>query len=125
MTQQQREQMHRELGQLKDAFHLVVERGFRFAGSLLDALLEGREADAARLRAADQPRPPRLWAVPEVAAYLGVEPRTIYQWVWERSMPSRKAGEELRFDPDEVDRWTVRDRAAKEPVERARAHVVQ
>src|SRR5262245_17900932 len=52
----------------------------------------------------------KLWTVVEIAEYLRVEPRTVYVWVREKGMPARKAGDELRFDPDEVERWTMRDR---------------
>src|SRR5215813_4978173 len=52
----------------------------------------------------------KLWTVAEIAEYLRVEPRTVYVWVREKDLPARKAGDELRFDPDEVERWTMRDR---------------
>ena len=67
----------------------------------------------------------KLWTVAEIAEYLRVEPRTVYIWVREKGMPARKAGDELRFDPDEVDRWTMRDRETKETIEKARIRVLR
>lgn len=48
-----------------------------------------------------------LWNVGEVAAFLGVPDRTVRDWVYRRVIPFRKAGKNVRFDPEEVERWTL------------------
>lgn len=48
-----------------------------------------------------------LWSVNDVAQFLGVSPRTIRDWVYRRCIPFRKAGNTLRFSPDEIERWTL------------------
>lgn len=50
---------------------------------------------------------PVLLTVAEVAALLRVEVSTIYVWTSKRKIPFRKVGGRLRFDRDEVLRWTV------------------
>jgi excisionase family DNA binding protein len=67
----------------------------------------------------------KLWTVAEIAEYLSVEPRTVYVWVREKGMPARKAGDELRFDPDEVERWTMRDRETEKIIEKIRIRALR
>jgi excisionase family DNA binding protein len=67
----------------------------------------------------------KLWTVAEIAEYLRVEPRTVYVWVREKGMPARKAGDELRFDPDEVERWTMRDRETEKIIEKTRIRALK
>lgn len=50
---------------------------------------------------------PVLLTVSEVAALLRVEVATIYVWTSKRKIPFRKVGGRLRFDRDEVLRWTL------------------
>lgn len=50
---------------------------------------------------------PVLLTVEEVAALLRVEVATIYVWTSKRKIPFRKVGGRLRFDRDEVLRWTT------------------
>jgi excisionase family DNA binding protein len=50
----------------------------------------------------------RLLTVPEVADYLRVKPRTVYQWVWRRRIPFVKAGATVRFRRAEIDDWLAR-----------------
>lgn len=49
-----------------------------------------------------------LWDVNATAQFLGVSPRTIRDWVYRRVIPFRKAGKNVRFDPEEIERWTLR-----------------
>lgn len=49
-----------------------------------------------------------LLTVPEVAEYLRVKPRTVYQWVWRRRIPFLKAGSTVRFRRAEIDEWLAR-----------------
>jgi excisionase family DNA binding protein len=51
--------------------------------------------------------PPPLLTVAEVAALLRVEVSTIYVWTSKRRIPFRKVGGRLRFDREEILRWTV------------------
>ena len=46
----------------------------------------------------------------ECAAYLGVKPGTIYQWVHERKIPARKHGGKLMFHQQEIDEWSASQR---------------
>lgn len=50
----------------------------------------------------------RLLTVAEVADYLRVKPRTVYQWVWRRRIPFVKAGATVRFRRVEIDDWLAR-----------------
>jgi excisionase family DNA binding protein len=51
---------------------------------------------------------PHLLKVPELAAFLNVKPRTIYEMVAQRRIPYRKppGSNILRFDLDEIIAWT-------------------
>ena len=51
----------------------------------------------------------RLWSVQELAAYLGVEVRTLYHWRQAGSGPvAIKVGRALRYDPALVREWLAR-----------------
>ncbi len=47
----------------------------------------------------------RLLTVDEVATWLQVKPRTIYQWVHEGYIPVLKLGALVRFDQASVAAW--------------------
>jgi excisionase family DNA binding protein len=47
-----------------------------------------------------------LWRVEEAAEYLGIRPKTLYEWVRLDRVPYRKIGFNVRFDPDDLARWT-------------------
>lgn len=47
-----------------------------------------------------------LWRVEEAAEYLGIRPKTLYEWVRSGRVPYRKIGFNVRFDPEELERWT-------------------
>jgi excisionase family DNA binding protein len=49
---------------------------------------------------------PRLWTVQDVADYLGVPVKTLYDWRAKGyGPPGKKVGRYLRFDASEVRRW--------------------
>jgi predicted DNA-binding transcriptional regulator AlpA len=49
---------------------------------------------------------PRLWTVQDVADYLGVPVRTLYDWRCRDYGPrARKVGRYLRYEPAEVRHW--------------------
>lgn len=49
---------------------------------------------------------PGLWTVQDVAEYLGVPVRTLYDWRGKGYGPrARKVGKYLRYDAAEVRRW--------------------
>jgi excisionase family DNA binding protein len=51
----------------------------------------------------------RLWSVDEVATYLRVPVKTLYQWKWRgEGPPVRKIGRHLRYDPAAVKSWAAR-----------------
>ena len=47
-----------------------------------------------------------LWRVDQAAAYLGIRPKTLYEWVRLGRVPYRKIGFNVRFDPEELESWT-------------------
>ena len=49
--------------------------------------------------------PNRLLTVNDLAARLQVKPRTVYQWVHERYVPSIKLGALIRFDQASIATW--------------------
>jgi len=55
---------------------------------------------------------PRFLTVEEVAEMLRVKPRTIYDWVSQRRVPFRKAGDRTVFLLEEILEWTKADEAA-------------
>ncbi|MFN0112984.1 MAG: helix-turn-helix domain-containing protein [Blastocatellia bacterium] len=48
-----------------------------------------------------------LKTIKEIADHLKVGKNTIRRWIDERDFPSRRAGDDYRFDLNEVDRWTM------------------
>lgn len=54
-----------------------------------------------------------LWTVDDVAAFLGVPVKTLYQWKWRgEGPPVRKIGRHLRYDPEAVCAWATGSAAA-------------
>ncbi|WP_214407383.1 helix-turn-helix transcriptional regulator [Pseudonocardia lacus] len=53
-----------------------------------------------------EPLPTRLWTVQDVAQFLSVPRKTLYQW---RNRgygpPARRIGRHLRYDPEDVRSW--------------------
>ncbi|WP_433034146.1 helix-turn-helix transcriptional regulator [Actinomycetospora sp. CA-053990] len=59
-----------------------------------------------RTTAAAPSRPERLWGAEDVASFLCVPLRTIYQWRYTKYGPrGRRVGRYLRYDPAEVRAW--------------------
>ncbi len=46
-----------------------------------------------------------LWRVDQAADFLGIRPKTLYEWVRTGKIPHRKLGFNVRFDRDELERW--------------------
>jgi excisionase family DNA binding protein len=46
-----------------------------------------------------------ILTVEEVAAYLRLQPQTIYRWAQEKRIPAAKLGKEWRFRKSILDRW--------------------
>jgi excisionase family DNA binding protein len=46
-----------------------------------------------------------VMTVEEVAAYLQLQPQTIYKWAQEKRIPAAKLGKEWRFRKSILDRW--------------------
>ena len=44
-----------------------------------------------------------LWRVEEAAEFLGIRPKTLYEWVRQGRVPYRKIGFNVRFDPDDLE----------------------
>lgn len=54
-----------------------------------------------------------LWTVEDVAAYLRIPPKTLYEWRLKRYGPEgRKVGKYLRYDPQDVRAWFQAQSAA-------------
>lgn len=53
------------------------------------------------------PRKRPLWNVKEVAQFLNVKEATIRDWVYRREIPFRKVGSLVRFNPEDIERWTL------------------
>lgn len=48
----------------------------------------------------------RLWTVSDVATFLGVPVRTLYQWRYHRcGPPGYRVGRHVRYDPTMVKAW--------------------
>ncbi|MCC7245464.1 MAG: helix-turn-helix domain-containing protein [Saprospiraceae bacterium] len=48
-----------------------------------------------------------IMTLEEVAAYLKMQPKTIYAWAQTGKIPAAKLGKEWRFRRDIIDRWFV------------------
>lgn len=48
---------------------------------------------------------PRLLTVSDVAVFLQVHEKTVYDWVARGQIPCVRLGHRLRFDPHDVLRW--------------------
>ncbi len=60
-----------------------------------------------------------LWRVDQAADFLGIRPKTLYEWVRTGRVPHRKLGFNVRFDPAELERWVGQHRSAASPQEPA------
>jgi excisionase family DNA binding protein len=47
----------------------------------------------------------RLWTVNDVARFLGMHPKTVYDWAARGELPCFRLGNRLRFSPTELTRW--------------------
>jgi excisionase family DNA binding protein len=48
----------------------------------------------------------RLWGVQDVAQYLGVPVKTLYEWRrYGRGPQAQRVGKHLRYDPEQVRSW--------------------
>lgn len=56
----------------------------------------------------EPPMLPRLLTVDEVAQWLRVSPRSIYDWVSQGIIPHRKAGRRTLFLSNEILEWTAK-----------------
>ena len=61
--------------------------------------------------ASESNNPATLMGPAEVAKYLGVTERTIYQWAQQKKIPAFKVGSVWRFRRSEVDRWLESSRS--------------
>ena len=56
-----------------------------------------------------------LMTIDEVADYLRVKKRTVYDWVKKGKIPAMKTVGLWRFRKDRIDTWLEEDAGAKEP----------
>ena len=103
-----------------DRFKDVVDSGYRLLNWMLDC--RSPPFDGGQNRATLISDAGRLFTVKEIAAYLGVNDRSIYLWIKNRNLPFRKVGDEMRFDLSEVEAWT---RPESKSLEKAPLHVVK
>jgi excisionase family DNA binding protein len=60
-----------------------------------------------------------LWRVEQAAEFLGIRPKTLYEWVRLGRVPHRKIGFNVRFDPAELEKWTAaQSRVSSQPAPR-------
>ena len=57
--------------------------------------------------------PERWLSVDEIAAHLGVNSDTIYEWTTRKRMPAHKVGRLWKFLASEVDEWVKGGRSAQ------------
>jgi len=62
-----------------------------------------------------------LWRVEEAAEYLGIRPKTLYEWVRSGRVPYRKIGFNVRFDPEDLERWTESQARGARPADSSSA----
>jgi len=55
-----------------------------------------------------------LWRVDQAADYLGIRPKTLYEWVRTGRVPHRKLGFNVRFEPDELANWVGEHRPVED-----------
>jgi excisionase family DNA binding protein len=60
-----------------------------------------------------------LWRVDEAADFLGIRPKTLYEWVRQGRVPYRKIGFNVRFDPAELESWVGSQSRGPEPDDEA------
>ena len=46
-----------------------------------------------------------LWTVTDLAQYLRVSEKTVYDWVHKREVPFQKVNRLVRFKPSEIEKW--------------------
>ena len=46
-----------------------------------------------------------LMTVSEVAQFLGLHEKTVYEWAARGRLPCVRVGSSLRFDPRDIERW--------------------
>jgi len=44
----------------------------------------------------------------DLAQYLGLSPKTVRAWVWQRKVPYHKLGGSIRFDLREIEPWLAK-----------------
>jgi len=62
-----------------------------------------------------------LWRVEEAADFLGIRPKTLYEWVRQGRIPYRKIGFNVRFEPAELESWVACQSRGPESGEKAPA----
>lgn len=104
---QSHEQVLAALDDLTAKIHTVVDAGKKAARTFLIAWIESQDATTAVTVNQHQQNDGSLKTINEIAAYLKTSKNTIRRWIDERDFPSRRAGDDYRFDLNEVDRWTL------------------
>lgn len=57
---------------------------------------------------------PKFLTVEEVAQLLRVSPRSVYDWVYQNTIPYHKAGRRLIFLLDEILEWTKKNNGSED-----------
>lgn len=58
-------------------------------------------------------RAEQLWTVTDVAHFLKLSVKGVYGLAEQRVLPSIKVGGRLRFDPNDIHAWVLKNRRAK------------
>ena len=111
VTSQEREQILAAIDRLTTNLHATLDAGNLVTKALVMILLERHEAPSQHAQQVSQ-----LMTVKEVAEFMKVSPSAVYQWVEKKDFPALRAGDDLRFDKDEVVEWMKRHRKTLQPV---------
>jgi nitrogen PTS system EIIA component len=58
-------------------------------------------------------KPGELMTLPEVAAYLKIAERTVYDWVGKGKLPGFKVGTAWRFERADMEKWVQKQKRRK------------
>ena len=70
------------------------------------------------------PNPDRLMTLSEVANYLQLKERTLYQWAQQGWVPGFKLGNLWRFQREDIDRWIEAQKRKTQPSNVPSAHTL-
>ena len=61
--------------------------------------------EAVRLELGTQRAPRQRVGMAQIAVHLGVNERTVREWIKQKDLPGKRVGRDWKFDVEEVDQW--------------------